>query len=257
MQFLSENFIFDGITSKDIGVELITFDDEIIKDFGNIFSQEITSEGNLNNKPFYSTSFSELEDTVLNVMLIDKITKLQKVWTPLDVQRVVNWLVVDSFRPFISEDNLNIVYYFKCTNINKRFTTDGTGYLECTFKMFGNYAYEMFEFNTTVSGNSSIKIINSTNLDGVYKPILKITNLGNTSTVNKISVNGKTLEIQGLNTNETLTIDNEMCSVFDELDNNRIENVNRKWIELIPGDNNLTLSGNFRVELFAEFPIIM
>ncbi|MGL5718485.1 MAG: phage tail domain-containing protein [Paraclostridium sp.] len=257
MQFLSEKFIFDGITSDDMSVELITFDDDIIKDFGNIYKQDMNSEGNLNNNPFYSETFSELDDTVLNVVLVDVKSGVQKKWTPLDMQRVVNWLTTKSFKPFVSYDNDTLVYYFKCINIDKKLTVDGSGYLECTFKMFGNYAYELLEATSTVNGNGAMNIINTSNLDSPYKPVLRVSNLGNDATINTISVNGSTLEIKGLSANDIITIDNKMCSVTDSLNNNRISNVNRRWISLLPGNNSINIRGNCKVELFAEFPIIM
>lgn len=256
MQFLSEKFSFNGVTSTEMDVCLITLDNDVIRDFGNIYQQGVSIEGNLNNSPFYSNEMGEIEDMTLNLMLVD-IKGNPKTWTNKDIQKITYWLISDTFKPFVSEDNQDLVYYVKCTNINKKFSNDMKGYLECTFKFFGDSAYTRFEGNiqTNQSGVGVLSFMSPSNVDELYRPIIKVTNLGDIDTVNRIEMNGITLEVKGLLNNEEVIIDNKMCTVFNTSRANRLDKCNRKWLGMNIGENNVTIMGNCKVNILADFKV--
>lgn len=251
MQFLSENFSLNGISSDIMGVILITFDDDVLRDFGNIYKQDLSIDGNLNNKPFYSNSITDGEYITLNLLLVEKDNVTPLKWTKESISMISNWVISENFQPFVSEDNLDIVYYLKCTNINKKFTNDMTGYLECTFKLFNNTAYYKSNIVFNVNGFREVDITNVGNSD--YKPIIKVTNNSNSDA--RLSLNNTELILDGLNSNDTIIIDNKMKTVCGLDGRNRLSCCNRKWLSLRQGVNTLQVNGNCSIEVISEFPI--
>ena len=77
--------------------------------------------------------------------------------------------------------------------------------------------------------------------------------MGDSSTINRIG----NFEITRLDTNETVTIDNLILNVVNSNEINRFSNCNRKWLTLVPGENELQVSGNCELEILCEFPIIL
>ena len=87
-----------------------------------------------------------------------------------------------------------------------------------------------------------------------YRPMVIITNLGDTSTVNEI--NG--FQIQGLSYGEKVVIDNQMATVINSSGDNKFSLCNRSWVELQPnGYTKVTVSGKCSVEIQCEFPLLV
>ena len=57
--------------------------------------------------------------------------------------------------------------------------------------------------------------------------------------------------------NETLIIDNLLCTVECNGENAFNKVTNRKWISLEKGKNTISLDGNMTVEIICNFPIIL
>ena len=253
MQFLSEKFSLNGISSDSMGVILITLDDDVLRDFGNIYNNDLSVDANFNNTPFYSDNITKDKDMVLNIMLVEKDEITPAEWDVSTISMVCDWLISDNFQPFISYDNSNIVYYIKCTNIDKKFTNDMKGYLECTFKIFDNNAYYRSNTFLNVVGSESVNIVNVSDYDSEYKPVVKITNNDTSNII--ISSNDREMVISDLGVGDTIIIDNKMKTVADINGENKLSNCNREWISLYPGSNTLRVNGNCQVEIISEFPI--
>lgn len=251
MQFISSEFSFNGINSNSVDVCLISFDNDTIKEYGEIYNKPLSNEGNLSNTPFYSEKESKEQELTLSIMLKD-IYGNAKQWTRDSIQSITDWIVTDNFAPFISMDDENIIYYIKCTSIMKKMTPNNIGYLECVFSIFDNSA--VIKVVNTIGVSRSAIVNNVTNIREVCFPKMTITNLGNESTINSISVGDKTFEIKGLKANETVIVDNQLCTVFSE-NENKIGLCNRKWIKLVPGMNTITTSGNCRVVIEANIKV--
>lgn len=248
MIFLSENFSFNDISSKSMGVELITFEDEIFSQRGISYQESIEQQDSSQQMPLYTNNINDsVEDVVLQLLLVGENNNA-KVWTEEKVQEVMDWLVTDDFKPFISEDNLDMIYYFKVSNITKYFTLKGTGYLEVTFKPYSNYCYVRKEFSTS----NSLTITNPSNVEGVYKPLMKITsNVGNVSISNKTT--SETFTINNIS-KETI-VDNLYRTVQTANGENKLSTCNRGWISLNKGLNEITVTGG-TVKFICEFPVI-
>lgn len=251
--FISENFIFNNVSNVYQGVIAVELDTNVLNDIGVVFNRNISKEEGFMST--YKVEDGDTEDIVLNLMLIDK-NGIDKEWTQEDIKRVKDWLIQDDFKPFISSDNPDHVYYIQCSSIKNRFTFDKHGVLEVRFKLMDQYAYEKYDETFIVKGSSNIIINNTSNSN--YYPIIQITNEGNTSTVNKIG----DLELTGLNINESVIIDNLMLTVESgtlsrNVERNKFSCCNRKWVKLVPGLNNLRMSGICTVRVLAEFPIVL
>lgn len=249
--FVNPNFTFNGIYSQDMNVSIATFDTNMFNDIGVEYTSDISIENDLvEYSPYYTESFSESSDIELNLVIYDSTTMEAIDIDLVDMEQIMDWLITDDFAPFITDDNPDVIYYFKVVKLMKVLTFNGTGYLRVTFKPYSKYAYKRQEYEVTVSGSSTLTIYNPSRQ--IYKPIIEITNLGGTSTVNRIN----NMEVVGLTTNEVIKIDNLTKLVIDKNGTNRFSLCNRKWIELKPRKNNtITLSGSCRIKIICEYPL--
>ena len=250
--FIEHNFTFNGTYSRDLGVSIATFNDtDMFHDMGVEYSSDMEIENNLiEYSPYYKENPSEPSNIELDLLLYNPDTMEAVSINNCDIDRLMDWLITDDFAPFITDDNPDVIYYFKVVNLMKVLTFSGTGYLRVTFKPYSKYAYKRQEYEVTVSGSSTLTIYNPSRQ--IYKPIIEITNLGGTSTVNRIN----NMEVVGLTTNEVIKIDNLTKLVIDRNGANRFSLCNRKWIELKPRKNNtITLSGSCKIKIICEYPL--
>lgn len=249
MYFLSENFYFDDISNRNMEVELITFDNDLFYQMGTSYQETIERQDSSQSMPFYTSKINDsTEDVVLKMLLVDEDGN-PKVWDEMKIEEIMDWLITDDFKPFVSEDNLEMVYYFKASKIVKFFTCEGTGYLEVTFKPYSNYCY----IRTEISTSNLLNITNPSNLEGYYKPVMKIT-----------ANNGEEVTITNETTKETFTIgnvseevivDNLYRTVQTTTGKNKLSSCNRGWISLSRGLNKIKVIGG-TVKFICEFPII-
>ena len=87
----------------------------------------------------------------------------------------------------------------------------------------------------------------------MYYPIIEVTNLGDTSTINEIN----DMRILELGANEKVIIDNLTKIVQTDNGINKFNCCNRKWINLKPRvKNTITLRGHCKVKIICPFPLI-
>lgn len=247
MYFLSENFYFNDISSRSMGIELVSFDSNTFNQVGMTYQESIDKQDSPSSTPFYISSDSkDTEEIVLNLMLVNNDEAV--VWDEMKIEEVYDWLITEDFVPFISEDNLDRVFYFKTSKIVKQFTNVGTGYLEVTFKPYSNYSY----IKSALEGDSKIAINNLSNVDYNYKPVIELTGTGEVSITNS-TLKTEPFTITGLE--GKVIIDNLLRTVQTEDGKNLLPKCNRKWIHLGKGENILTVTGG-HAKVICEFPII-
>ena len=257
--FISDKFIFNGIHSDEMSVALVTFDSEIFNKYGLEFNQEISlSKGGRDMSHFIEGNV-DIKEIELNIALIDDEDS-PLVWDDDTLIDVTNWLITDSFVEFISEDNIDLIYYFKTTKIVKNFTHDKKGYLQVTFQPFSNSAYKKFIKKYTFNNPGSFTVNNISYLREMYKPIIEIKNLGDKSNV--ISIENETLKnepfvIQDLDNNELVKIDGLLGTVYNENNDNLLMKCNRKWLQLTRGKNKINVSGDVEICIKCQFPTMM
>lgn len=248
MFFLSENFTFNGKTNKSMNVELVNFDEDFFYQRGLPYNETINKLDSFSENPLYTSIVNDsVDEIVLNLLLVEN--NRPKVWTTEKIKEIMGWLVTEDFEPFISEDNQDIVYYFKASNIVKYFTPENTGYLEVTFQPYSSYGYIKKEFTTS----GSLIINNPSNINNPYKPIIKVTSdVGNISITNSTKKETFTLN----DVTKEIVIDNLYRTVQTLDGENKISNCNRGWISLNKGNNNIEVVGG-SATFICEFPVII
>ncbi|WP_321145873.1 phage tail domain-containing protein, partial [Clostridioides difficile] len=95
-------------------------------------------------------------------------------WDDYTLENICNWFWQREFKPFISYDNIEEIYYLKARKIIKRYTKDKKGVLEIEFQPYTNYAYRSFQKVITVKDTREIKLNNVSNVDEEYAPVIDI-----------------------------------------------------------------------------------
>lgn len=248
--FLSEKFNFNNTNFADINIYLCDRDSDVIREIGFGYDVGLDKQEGFKNNPMYLEDDNGSYEIELNLLLYDMKNRVKLTWTNEIIKQVYDLLITDSFKEFYTEDNNDVVYFLKVTNIQKFFTQDRKGYLKVTFKSLDKYCYVKQEFTKTINGTGSLEINNISN--NIYKPIIEIINQGDSTTINKIN----NLEITGIANGRKVTIDNLIYTVLSD-NENIFSCCNRKWVTLNKGNNTLILKGNMSVKISCLFPIIM
>ena len=244
--FSSENFYINGIKNTQLNLYLVSFDSQVLNETGSVFSRGADVDTTNAFNPVVSTSNDDTNEVTLNFALADQ-NKRALVWTEELITEITNIFTEKPVNEFISEDFPTNIFYMICTKITKKFNYLKQGVLEITFKLASMYSYVRKSFKATCT-NSTNLIINNVGVNR-YRPIIKVTNKGTTSTTNIIG----NIEITGLEANETITIDNMMLLVYSS-GVNKYDNTNGAWVVLEKGNNTINISGNCVVEVLCEFP---
>lgn len=256
--FISSKFIFNGVHCEDMYVSLISMESDVLNKYGFDYSEEITMIKNKRFSSYYLGEQPEAEDITLCMVLSD-INDNVMTWDRATLDNVLGWLIQDDFCPFISEDDTDLVYYLKAIKVSKYFTYDMKGYIEVTFRPYSNYGYKHISKTITTETEKEVKLLNGSNVDYEYSPIITIKNLGDISNEIKIKNLNNNIEfiIQGLETDELVTVDCLMGTVFNINGENRLANCNREWIKLAKGNNSFKILGKSEIKIDCQFPIRM
>ena len=249
--FNSKDFTFNNVSNDSFlyyDLWLVDLNSDILNSRGSIYSRTLTRETESVYNPVYTESIDDTEEVILNFTVVDKYGQLIS-WDNEMIKEFTDLFITEDFVPFISQDNPDYIYYFMTTKINRKFTSDNKGVMEVTFKPFSNFAYKKEIYSYNISSSKTITINNPSKYK--YKPVIKIENLGDESTINKVNE----LEVTGLNNRDIVHIDNLMLTCIDKNNINRFNCINRKWIELEPGNNTLSLDGNYNLTIICEYPV--
>ena len=127
--FVNPNFTFNGIYSRDMNVSIATFDTNMFNDIGVEYTSDISIENDLvEYNPYYTESFSESSDIELNLLIYDSTTMEAIDIDLVDMEQIMDWLCTENFAPFISDDDRDLIYYFKVVGIQKVLTFNNKGY---------------------------------------------------------------------------------------------------------------------------------
>lgn len=261
--FYSEKFIFDGIENdfKDV-VLVTTSNNDILNIVGSSYSETLKKMNTNTDNPYYVRESKDAETMTLEFCLVNPKDNSPMVWEQEDLEDIISWLVQDEFKPFISYDNEEIVYYMKATKVSKKFNHEYKGMLVIEYQLYTNYAYKKFNKKIVSEDEAEVKIVNeSSTLDKYYSPIIEIKcnedsivsikNLTDTDTTKEL----KTVEMKK---DDELIIDNLLFTVQDKDGNNKFLSLDeRGWIRLLKGNNILKIQGNCQVTIFCEFPKII
>ena len=259
--FWNGEFYWNNIHSSTYKVCIVDFDDNsILKQSILSHNIDLNEEITINGKKWFTELGRSSDNLIIQLCKTDGSK-----WTNADFINLNRWFFTEKFCQFRTldfEDNLNIVYYLKAVKFTKYVNKNFYGYVEIEFQSYDGLAYVIptNNYNYTVSNGETKNMYSYSNLYIPYKPKLEVTNYGGSSTTITIS-NSSTntsLEIQGLSTNETVIIDCQMGTVLNLSGINRFDVLqNYNFIKMQNGDNNIRLSGNAKVQVICEFPIII
>ena len=251
--FVQPNFTFNGVYSLDMNVSICTMQNEsLLNNIGVLYQIDYaTLNGLVDYLPYYGENFTEPQYIELNLLIYDHNTMESIDVNEINLEEIYDWLLTDDFAPFISDDDKEIIYYFKVVRISKVLNYDNRGYLQVSFKPFSNYQYRRKIYEASVVSVSLMEVFNYSRKK--YMPIIEIINYGDEETINKIG----DMEIKGLKNGEKIIIDNLSKIVQDKDGLNKFSCCNRKWIELEPRVSTpITVKGNCGVKIICEFPIV-
>ena len=235
--FYSGNFYFDKKYSEEYGIYQVTEEDSVLNEYG--ISHNNTDDNEITLSFCYANSFEEAQ-----------------IWEEEVLETVLEWLITDEYKEFISEDNKNIVYFLKGQGYVKRFTPDMRGIIDVTLKTLSQYGYKYYT-KKVVNPTTEFKVLNSSNINKPYKPVIELKNISSENIqISNLTTNKSPFIINNLS-NKDIIIDNTIGTITDIDGNNLIMNSNRKWIELVKGYNSILVEGNCDIIFKAYYPVMV
>ncbi len=212
---------------------------------------------------FYSAQRTPIEFTV-QFVLVDKYMRPKK-WTPQEKNKIARWLIHDTYKEFRTSDDLGKIYY-AIVNPERLFLINSEGYAEVVFRTNSPYAWTpVYEDRFDLSNNASTEIIeieNKSNVLKYFNPLIEIELVNDETGVQlkNLSNGGKVMKFEGLNKNETISIDCQNKIIKSNLfDSNPFTKFNvgmtRYWMDLVYGVNRIEVAGQCRIRIKCQFPI--
>lgn len=257
MIFHSDKFIFDGISSMDMGIRLVdTVDKGVLMPYGVPFVEDIKMEHSYGENPFYTHKQNPPEKITLEFCLVDKVGSPIE-WTKEIEEKVVNWFMIDKFGEFISYDYPDLVYYFRGVKASRVRNADKRGILSIEFQPYYKYPVKKYRKNIVVMGEKSTEIDNPCEIREFVYPVLEVTAKedGDITIINESIEGARPFVIKDLKENDILKIDNKLYIVTDDKDINKFNKVNREWFKLKKGVNKIKMVGNARIKFLYNLEV--
>lgn len=247
--FISDKFMFNGVSCDEYNVRLVYFENNIVNDMKIPFSISVNTDSKDSIYPIYKEETDVPEQIVLNMAYVDKTGNLATFSSEI-FKRIKSWLITDYFAPFITEDYPDYVIYLKCVKIQDKLTFGNQGFLEVTFQPYTHYYYKQFETDVILTGEYLLSIENESK--EICYPIITLECNEGTDNIEVLEA-----KMSNMTAGEKITIDNKMLTVLDDKGQNRLKDFNRKWLKLKPGKNDFLIMGYGKVKIKAEFPVIL
>lgn len=250
MNYTGLSFIFDGVPSEKYGLFLCNI--------GKGGTQ--THEGGGSVK-LHTDKTPSMERNFLMGTEYDEVFEFKMTFASpqpkdkFDISLINNWLIGHSTykRLQILQYDMTNVYYNCILNDYKIISFGNFAYaFECTVicdRPWGVGNNKKFTYNkgTIIHNNHS-------HTNRLTYPILKFTTIKPNATVSIVNMSNNNWEtkFEGLSSGETITVDNELQLIKSSLDLHRLGNFNKHWLELLPRNNKLIISGDIN-EITIEY----
>ena len=254
--FISTEFTYDGIKGSDRGLYLVKTNSGMIE---SSFGYKKENKIEQINDNIFSYGF-DTEPLRFEITLA-KIKEDDLLWDYKTRRDVVEWLFQDDYKPFVSLDNPEVIYYCKLIGDAKRFDNGlMQGYITLTMECNSPYAYSPSYIYTWDYSNCKSNIIEIENLSNVkkyYYPEIEIEMVDDTNVeIKNLSNAGEVFKIGILKQGEVIYIDNNMQRIESNLPNTyRLGNFNKNWLRLVKGYNLLKITGNVKISIRCCYPI--
>lgn len=238
MIFYSDKFFYNGIYSQDMNISLVSESSDILNEYGISYRE------------------GEEENEITLTFCYEDNMGQPLPWDNDVLESVLAWFIAGEYLEFISEDNSDVIYFLKGVGYTKRFASDMKGLIDITFKTLSNYGYKSY-VSTINNPVGEFIVLNNSNVNKLCKPIIELTNISSelikitNLTTNKTPF---TIEIQS---NKSISIDNETGIILGDNNKNLIMNSNRKWIELAKGSNSMLVEGDCDITFKIYCPVMV
>ena len=256
--FVNSTFSYNNISSDSMGVMLVREGNE-----SNIIQKLSPDRTIYKDKPrytdksfVYGSDKQPLSLTPLKIMKIDNTPMTEE-----DRIDLMGWLCPDSqFHAFISDDFPDLEFWIQFTKSsftnyfsNQGFyTLEAESYLPYALSSIPDITRDLIT-NTT---STIINVPNNSNIVPLYMPYMQFTMAGDTTfKIINHSNNDSVFQFTGLNTNETICVNNETNEIISSIGGERISAFNLGFLKLVQGMNSLEVFGRCSLTFKMNFPM--
>jgi len=258
VSFVSTYFEYDNISSYEMGVRLIQINPGMINSSFGYDRSPITEKIKGRDKEFLFGVDTNVHKFSIAITTLDN-----KPWTKELKMRVAKWLFQTQYKPFVSGDSLDIIYYCMADGHADRYdTSTGHGYIAVDFICNSPYAFsptyiDVYSYDTFPT--ETIALNNYSNVNKYFYPEVEITMIDDTDVIiTNLTNGGEQFTFSELEVGEVVYINNQSKQIISSLPNTyRLNNFNKKWLRLVEGVNRLKITGKVRVVFKSSFPIIL
>ena len=170
---------------------------------------------------------------------------------------IIEWLFQEDFKPFISDDNRDIVYYAMATGGSKYENALKQGYLSITFQLNAPCGFTAIQTNPMyIQGEHTFELFNKSNLETWNYPDVEF----------KL-ITGESIEIENLTTGETMAFsglkegvevycyneDLKQLQCTSDTSYNVRPKFNKQWLRLAKGRNVIQIRAkNAQVRIIGQ-----
>lgn len=244
--FNATTFSYAGISSSEWGLIIADFDNSNVMET-EAFSPNLSLlkvPGQL--RFFYGKVEYETAPTCEFSIIKENITGTDSVGITAEARAaIMSWLVGrNAFLPltFHSGDNENYTYYCIFTGV-KTIWVNGRCYgFRLTAEFDSPFARGKDDSIIIKPGTHTVTLQNSSSLDDYVYPIVTFTG-GSIDIVNNTDDSSRHFTFSGLNSLETVTVDNELNTITSTRDGEKLSYfTSKKWLRLRRGRNELTVT---------------
>lgn len=255
MGIIAESFVFNGESSADHDLLMVSFDDnddtkvyskELIKDDPTMYRPSIVYRGCRYSSPIQ--------------FKIDVCKPMGEHFTIDEYKALMRWFSADEPKKIYFTNPANPIYanvhfYGQFTDIG-RFDHNGeVAGLKMVFETTTPYGFSSDEPITITSETLATQIVQNTSDENKeYYPVVKIKSLDNQIiSITNTSDGNRTTTLRMV-TDQTIVLDFYSGICEDTTGVFTLDDFNLVWVRLIPGENSLSVIGNCIVTIDCEFP---
>lgn len=240
-------FIYDGVHSGVYGLLIADFNDSNIGE-NSAFSPSFSALKVPQIRRFFHGGVSYDAPQTFEFSIISK-----EIITAGQRSEILSWLIGrNSFKKFQfdHEDWDIFTYYCVFTNASTIYVNGECHGFRLTATFDSPYARGAATSVSTVAGTHTIKINNKSDIKDEYTyPVVEFTG-ESISIVNKTDDSNRAFVFEGLQSGETVTVDNETKIIKSSMSGEKLSNFkSKKWLRLKPGINELVVvsKGNVKI----------
>lgn len=257
--FLSPQFNFDNVDSSDKDIILVVNNNDLIELPFGIKQTVIEEKINYIDVPFFYGTNRESQSFPVSFARLNG-----QDWDNTERREIVNWLCQKVYKPFVSDDNPDIIYYVIFEEIKRYDNGQNNGYITCQARLNAPYGftypqYSRYDLSNNPIEGTKISICNASNFGDNYYPEIQITVVsGNSFSIQNTTDGGNTFTIDNLQVGEQVYINMANGRVKSNLPNTyHLQDTNKNWFKLIYGFNQVIFTGNVSLEIMCQFPVAL